>query len=133
MAKAKEYELDLVEIAGDTNPPVCRIMDYGKFLFEQGKRLKKKAKQIQIKELKMRPGTEIGDYKVKLRKATEFLQEGNKVKFTIRFRGRELAYQRQGMDLLMRIENDLMEYGSVEQMPKMEGRQMIMVIGPKKK
>lgn len=133
LAKAKEYELDLVEIAGDIVPPVCRIMDYGKFLFEQGKRLKKKAKQIQIKELKMRPGTDIGDYKVKLRKAIEFLQDGDKVKFTVRFRGRELAYQKQGMDMLKRIEGDLIEEGSVEQMPKMEGRQMVMVVGPKKK
>jgi translation initiation factor IF-3 len=133
LSKAKEYELDLVEISGDTTPSVCRIMDYGKFLFEQGKRQKKKAKQIQIKELKMRPGTEVGDYLVKLRKAIEFLQNGDKVKFTVRFRGREMAYQQQGMDMLRRIEKDLLEEGSVEQMPKMEGRQMVMVIGQKRK
>jgi translation initiation factor IF-3 len=133
LSKAKEHELDLVEISGDTSPPVCRIMDYGKFLFEQGKRQKKKAKHIQIKELKMRPGTDIGDYLVKLRKAIEFLRNGDKVKFTVRFRGRELAYQQQGMDILKRVEKDLLEDGSVEQMPKMEGRQMVMVIGQKRK
>jgi len=131
--KAKEYELDLVEISGEANPPVCRIMDYGKFLFEQGKKQKKKAKQIQIKELKIRPGTENADYQVKLRKAIEFLRDGDKVKFTVRFRGRELAYQQQGFDMLKRLERDLMEEGSVEQMPKMEGRQMVMVVGTKKK
>ena len=133
LATAKEHVLDLVEISGDASPPVCRVMDYGKFLFEQGKRQKKKTKQVHIKELKMRPGTDIGDYQVKLRKAVEFLQNGDKVKFTVRFRGREMAYQRQGMDLLKRIEQDLLEHGSVEQMPKMEGRQMVMVVGQKKK
>jgi translation initiation factor IF-3 len=133
LATAKEHVLDLVEISADASPPVCRVMDYGKFLFEQGKRQKKKTKQIHIKELKMRPGTDIGDYQVKLRKAVEFLQNGDKVKFTVRFRGREMAYQRQGMDMLKRIEQDLLEQGSVEQMPKMEGRQMVMVVGQKRK
>lgn len=133
VSKAKEFELDLVEISADASPPVCRVMDYGKFLFEQGKRQKKKAKQIQIKELKMRPGTEVGDYQVKLRKAIEFLRNGDKVKFTVRFRGREMAYQQQGMEILRRVEKDLLEQGSVEQMPRMEGRQMVMVVGQKRK
>jgi len=133
LAKAQEEELDLVEIAPEADPPVCRIMDYGKYLFEQRKRKKKKSKQIHIKEIKMRPGTEIGDYKIKLRKAIDFLQQGNKVKITVRFRGREMAHQQLGADILKRMERDLEEYGSVEQMPKLEGRQMVMMIGPAKK
>ena len=133
---AYEKSLDLVEISPNADPPVCRIMDYGKFLFEQNKKLqaaKKKQKQIQVKEIKFRPGTDKGDYEVKLRNLTKFLTEGNKTKITIRFRGREMAHRELGMDLLKRVEKDLAELGSVEQFPKMEGRQMVMVIGPKKK
>lgn len=120
-----------MEIVSKSKPPVCRIMNYGKYLFEQSKR-KKKSKQIHIKEVKMRPVTEIGDYNVKLKKAIIFLRQGDKVKFTIRFRGREMAYQEQGADILSRIENDLKEFGTVEQHPKMEGRQMIMIVCPQK-
>lgn len=133
---AYEKSLDLVEISPNAEPPVCRIMDYGKFLFEQNKKLqaaKKKQKQIQVKEIKFRPGTDKGDYDVKLRNLTKFLTEGNKTKITIRFRGREMAHRELGMDLLKRVEKDLAELGSVEQFPKMEGRQMVMVIGPKRK
>lgn len=133
--KAQEAELDLVEIVPHAKPPVCRIMDYGKFLFEQNKKrhaAKKKQKQIQIKEVKFRPGTDEGDYQVKLRSLIRFLEEGDKTKITLRFRGRELAHQDLGHKLLKRIEADLVEYGIVEQFPKMEGRQMVMVIAPKK-
>lgn len=132
LEKAREAELDIVEIAPDSKPPVCRIMDYGKYLFDQSKKTKKKSKQIQIKEIKFRPGTDIGDYNIKLRKMTGFLQQGNKVKVTIRFRGREMAHQRLGLEMLKRVEADLIELGTVEQMPKLEGRQMVMVVGPKK-
>ncbi len=132
LEKAHQENLDLVEIAPETKPPVCRIMDYGKYLFEQGKRKKKKSKQIQVKEIKMRPGIDIADYKIKLRKAIGFLQQGNKVKITVRFRGREMAYQELGKDILRRAEHDLEEFGSIEQLPKSEGRQIAMVIGPKK-
>ncbi len=132
LEKASEAELDIVEIAPDSKPPVCRIMDYGKYLFDQSKKTKKKSKQIQIKEIKFRPGTDIGDYNIKLRKMTDFLQQGNKVKVTIRFRGREMAHQRLGLEMLKRVEADLIELGTVEQMPKLEGRQMVMVVGPKK-
>lgn len=132
LEKAQQAELDLVEIAPEAKPPVCRIMDYGKYLFELSKRKKKKSKQIQIKEIKMRPGTDVGDYEIKLRKAKVFLQQGNKVKMTIRFRGREMAHQQLGMDMLKRAEEDLLDAGSIEQMPKLEGRQMVMVVGPKK-
>lgn len=132
LQKAQEANLDLVEISPQSTPPVCRIMDFGKYLFEQRKRLKKKSKQIQVKELKMRPVTDIGDYLVKTRKAIAFLQEGNKVKFTVRFRGRELSYQQQGVDILRRAENDVKEYGVVEQTPKMEGKQMVMIVAPGK-
>jgi translation initiation factor IF-3 len=133
--KALEADLDLVEVAPTAKPPVCRIMDYGKFLFEQNKKrhaAKKKQKQVQVKEVKFRPGTDEGDYQVKLRNLVRFLEEGDKAKVTLRFRGRELAHQEIGRTLLKRIEAELNEYGTVEQFPKMEGRQMVMVIAPKK-
>lgn len=125
-----------MEIAPNAEPPVCRIMDYGKYRFEQNKKLaqqKKKQKQVQIKEIKMRPGTDVGDYQVKLRSALRFLEEGDKVKFTVRFRGREMAYQELGMELLRRVEHDLNETSMVEQRAKLEGRQVAMILGPKKK
>ena len=125
---ASESGLDLVEIAPEAKPPVCRLLNYGKYLFEKNKRDKKKSKQVKIKEIKMRPGTDIGDYSFKLKRATEFLQEGNKVKFVVRFRGREMAHQELGMDVLKRVMEDLSEY-TVEQSPKMEGRQIVMVVG----
>lgn len=133
--RAEEFDLDLVEISPDAIPPVCRIMDFGKYQFEQNKLKavqRKKQKQIQIKEIKFRPTTDIGDYQIKLRKLTEFLAEGNKVKITVRFRGREMLYQDQGIGLLDRIEKELIEVGVVEQRPKLEGRQMVMVLSPKK-
>lgn len=133
---AEEAGLDLVEISPNASPPVCRIMDYGKYRFEQNKKLaqqKKKQRQVQIKELKMRPGTDVGDYQVKLRSALRFLEEGDKVKFTVRFRGREMSYQELGVELLKRIEHDLGEAALIEQRPKLEGRQIVMVVGPKKK
>ncbi|QQE90833.1 translation initiation factor IF-3 [Azotobacter chroococcum] len=133
---AEEAKLDLVEISADALPPVCRIMDYGKHLFEKKKQVaaaKKNQKQVQIKEIKFRPGTEEGDYQVKLRNLVRFLSEGDKAKVSLRFRGREMAHQELGMELLKRVETDLVEYGAVEQHPKMEGRQLIMVIAPKKK
>jgi translation initiation factor IF-3 len=133
---AEEANLDLVEISPQAEPPVCKVMDYGKFRFEEQKKrqaARKKQKQIQVKEVKFRPGTDIGDYNVKLRNLTKFLTEGDKVKVTLRFRGREMAHQELGRDLLQRVEKDLEELGSVEQYPKMEGRQMVMVIAPKKR
>ncbi len=133
---AEEADMDIVEVSPTAKPPVCRIMDYGKFLFEENKKrhaAKKKQKQIQIKEVKFRPGTEEGDYQVKLRNLIRFLTEGNKTKVTLRFRGREMAHQELGLKLLKRVEADLIELGSVEQFPRMEGRQMVMVIAPKKK
>jgi len=133
---AAESELDLVEVAPDAKPPVCRIMDYGKYLFEANKKkqaARKKQKQVQVKEVKFRPGTDEGDYKVKLRNLTRFLEEGDRVKVTLRFRGREMAHQDLGLKLLKRVEADLAELGVVEQFPKMEGRQMIMMIVPRKK
>ncbi|PNG10948.1 translation initiation factor IF-3 [Stutzerimonas stutzeri] len=133
---AEEAKLDLVEISADANPPVCRIMDYGKHLFEKKKQIaaaKKNQKQVQVKEVKFRPGTEEGDYQVKLRNLVRFLSDGDRAKVSLRFRGREMAHQELGMELLKRVETDLAEYGSVEQHPKMEGRQLIMVIAPKKK
>ncbi|MBA55998.1 MAG: translation initiation factor IF-3 [Pseudomonadales bacterium] len=133
---AEEAEMDLVEIAPDAEPPVCRIMDYGKHIFEEKKRqaeARKKQKQTQVKEIKIRPGTEEGDYQVKLRNLKRFLEDGDKTKITLRFRGREMAHQELGMEMMKRIESDLEELGAVEQMPKMEGRQMHMVIAPKKK
>jgi len=135
LRSAEEADLDLVEIVPTAKPPVCRVMDYGKFKFEQSKKAqaaKKKQKQIQLKEIKFRPGTDEGDYKVKVRKLVAFLSDGDKAKVTIRFRGREMAHQGRGSDLLDRIEQDLSEVGAVEQRPKMEGRQMVMVLGPKK-
>ncbi len=133
---AYEADLDLVEISPNAEPPVCRIMDYGKFIFEKNKQkaaARKKQKQIHIKEIKFRPGTDIGDYQVKLRNLKRFLEDGDKTKVTMRFRGREMAHQELGRDLLERVKKDLEEYGTVESFPKMEGRQMIMVIAPNKK
>ena len=135
LAMAQEASLELVQIAGDSNPVVCKIMDYGKHLFDIKKKRaasKKKQKQTQVKEMKFRPGTEDGDYQVKLRNLIRFLEAGDKAKVTLRFRGREMAHQELGMELLKRVEADLAELGAVEQFPKMEGRQMTMVISPKK-
>jgi translation initiation factor IF-3 len=132
---ADEAGLDLVEIVPNSEPPVCRIMDFGKFQFDQNKKkhaAKKKQKQIQIKEVKFRPGTEEGDYQVKLRNVVRFLSNGDKVKVTLRFRGREMAHQDLGLKMLQRIAGDIEEYGIVEQMPKLEGRQMVMVIASKR-
>ena len=128
--------MDLVEISPTADPPVCRVMDFGKFLFEQNKKAhaaKRNQKQIQIKEVKFRPGTEEGDYQVKMRNLMRFLTEGDKAKVTLRFRGREMAHQEIGRELLSRIQRDLTEIGQIEQQPLMEGRQMVMLIGPKKK
>ncbi|WP_425356590.1 translation initiation factor IF-3 [Vreelandella utahensis] len=136
LEKAAEVELDLVQMASDADPVVCRIMDYGKKLFEEKKAraaAKKKQKQIQIKEVKFRPGTEEGDYQVKLRNLIRFLEQGDKGKVTIRFRGREMAHQEIGMQLMQRVESDIEELAQVEQRPKMEGRQMTMVVAPRKK
>ena len=136
LAAAEEVKLDLVEISPDAAPPVCRIMDYGKHIFKkknQQAAARKNQKQIQIKEIKFRPGTEEGDYQVKLRNLIRFLSDGDKAKVSLRFRGREMAHQELGMELLKRVETDLAEYGTVEQHPKMEGRQLMMVIAPKKK
>lgn len=133
---AADADLDLVEVAPQAKPPVCRIMDYGKYLFEEGKKAqaaKKKQKQVQVKELKFRPATDVGDYQVKLRNLLKFLAEGDRVKVTLRFRGREMAHQELGVQMLKRLENDVQEHGVVEQQPKLEGRQMVMVIAPKKK
>ena len=133
---AEEAGLDLVEISPNAEPPVCRVMDYGKFLYEDSKRkaaARKNQKQIQVKEIKFRPGTDIGDYNIKLKKLREFLEDGDKTKITIRFRGREMAHKELGMDLLKRVEADLEDLGTVEQFPKLEGRQMIMVLAPAKK
>ena len=127
--------LDLVEISPNVSPPVCRIMNYGKFQYEESKRkhaAKRKQKQIQIKEVKFRPGTDIGDYQVKLRNLIRFLENGDKAKITLRFRGREMAHQELGMQLLKRIEADLKEVGTIEQYPRLEGRQMVMVVNPKR-
>ncbi len=133
---AEEAGLDLVEVSPNATPPVCRIMDYGKYQFEQRKKqqaAKKKQKQVNLKEIKFRPGTEEGDYQVKLRNLIRFLSDGDRVKVTLRFRGREMAHQELGRDLLKRVEADLEEYGSVDQFPRMEGRQMVMMIAPHKK
>ncbi len=133
---AQAAGMDLVEIAADAEPIVCKIMDYGKHLFEAKKAKaasRKKQKQQQVKEMKFRPGTEEGDYKVKLRNVIRFLEHGDKAKISLRYRGREMAHQELGMEMLKRIENDLIELGTVEQFPKMEGRQLTMVIAPKKK
>ncbi|CAG0943195.1 Translation initiation factor IF-3 [Gammaproteobacteria bacterium] len=133
---ASSQELDLVEVSPTADPPVCRILDFGKFLFEQNKKAhaaKRKQKQIQVKEVKFRPGTEEGDYQVKLRNLVRFLSEGDKAKVTLRYRGREMAHQDLGFKLLQRVQQDLQEHGAVEQMPKLEGRQLVMVISPKRK
>ncbi|MGD8588656.1 MAG: translation initiation factor IF-3 [Chromatiales bacterium] len=133
---AGEAKMDLVEIVPNAEPPVCRVMDYGKFLFEQKKQkqaAKKKQKQVHIKEVKFRPGTGEGDYQVKLRNLIRFLKDGDKTKVTMRFRGREHAHRELGLELLQRVEGDLEEYGQIEQKPMMEGRQMVMVMAPKKK
>lgn len=133
---AQEASLDLVEVAPNSDPPVCRIMDYGKFVFEQNKKAqtaRRKQKQTQVKEVKFRPGTEEGDYQVKLRNLIRFLSQGDKTKITLRFRGREMAHQEIGVQLLQRVRKDLEEIGSIEQHPQMEGRQMVMVIAPRKR
>jgi translation initiation factor IF-3 len=134
-AAAEAAGMDLVMMA-ENDPPVCKVMDYGKHVFESKKQKaaqRKKAKRTQIKEMKFRPGTEEGDYQVKLRNLVRFLENGDKAKVTLRYRGREMAHQEIGMELLKRVEVDLSELGSVEQFPKMEGRQLIMVIAPKKR
>ncbi|MGD1826143.1 translation initiation factor IF-3 [Chromobacterium violaceum] len=136
MALAEENDVDLVEISPTAQPPVCKLMDYGKYKYEQSKKrheAKQKQKQVQIKEIKFRPGTDDGDYNVKLRNLVRFLTEGDKAKVTLRFRGREMAHQDIGLALLKRVEADLAEVGTVEQFPRLEGRQMVMMIAPKKK
>lgn len=136
MRQAEEAEVDLVEIAPNAQPPVCRLMDYGKFKYQNAKKqhaAKLKQKQIQIKEVKFRPGTDENDYQIKLRNVIRFLEEGDKAKITLRFRGREMAHQEIGMAQLKRIEADLGELAIVEQFPKLEGRQMVMMLAPKKK
>ncbi|XKH02594.1 translation initiation factor IF-3 [Marinobacter nauticus] len=135
LAKAEEASLDLVQVT-DSDPVVCKIMDYGKKIFEEKKAkaaAKKKQKQTQVKEVKFRPGTEEGDYQVKLRNLVRFLENGDRGKVTIRFRGREMAHQEIGMKLMNRVEEDVAELAQVEQRPKMEGRQMTMVVAPRKK
>jgi translation initiation factor IF-3 len=136
LAAARENDLDLVLIAESSDPPVAKIMDFGKRLYEEKKAkaaAKKKQHQLQVKEIKFRPGTDVGDYQVKLRNLVRFLEDGDKAKVTIRFRGREMAHQELGMQMLERLERDLEEHGVVEARPKLEGRQMIMVFAPKKK
>ena len=133
---ADEAEVDLVEIAPQADPPVCKLMDYGKFKYQEQKRahdVRLKQKVIQVKEVKFRPGTDDNDYQVKVRNVVRFLEEGDKVKITLRFRGREMAHQEYGVRMLERLRVDLDEQAVVEQMPKLEGRQMVMVISPKKK
>ena len=132
---ANESDLDLVVLSPNADPPVCRVMDYGKFKFSQDKKAqqtRKKQKQIQVKEVKFRPGTDEWDYQTKLRNLTKFLSEGDKTKVTVRFRGREMAHKERGLMMLERVEGDLLDYGVVEQQPKAEGRQMVMVLAPKK-
>ncbi|GJL80478.1 MAG: translation initiation factor IF-3 [marine bacterium B5-7] len=136
LEQAAAVGLDLVEISPNAEPPVCRIMDFGKHLYNSSKKrqeARKKQKQIVVKEVKFRPGTDVGDYDVKLRKLIQFLSDGNKAKITLRFRGREMAHQDLGMKMLKRVESDLEEYAVVEQHPKMEGRQMVMVLNPIRK
>ena len=133
MEMAAQAELDLVEISPNANPPVCKIMDFGKFKYEQQKReseARKKQKIIEVKEVKFRPNTDTHDYEVKMRNVFKFLEKGDKVKVTLRFRGREMAHQNLGRELLERVAEDVKEIGKIENMPKMEGRQMIMMIGP---
>ena len=135
ISAAQAASLDLVEISPDAEPPVCKVMDYGKKLFETKKQVtaqRKKQKQTQVKEMKFRPGTDVGDYEIKLRNVTRFLENGDKAKVTLRFRGREMAHQSLGMELLNRVKNDLVEISTVESFPKLEGRQMVMVLGPKR-
>ena len=135
MELAVESDLDLVEIVPHADPPVCRLMNFGKFLFDLNKKkhaAKKKQKQVQVKEIKFRPATDESDYQIKLRSLRKFLDNGDKVKVTLRFRGREMAHQELGADMLRRVEDDLEEIGQVEQFPKLEGRQMVMVIAPRK-
>ncbi len=132
---AEEAELDLVEIAPTATPPVCRVMDYGKYKYRESKKrheAKLKQKQIVVKEIKFRPGTDEGDYRIKLRNLTRFLEEGDKAKVTLRFRGREMAHQELGFRLIERVKSELEPYSTVEQYPKMEGRQLVMVLAPKK-
>ena len=134
MKIASEASLDLVEIAPDGEPPVCKLMDYGKHIFEAKKQQaaqRKKQKQTQLKEMKFRPGTDEADYQIKLRNLRRFLEQGDKAKVTLRYRGREMAHQELGIEMLKRIEQDLEELGAVEQFPKMEGRQLTMVIAPR--
>lgn len=136
LAMAEEAELDLVEIAPLAQPPVCRIMDFGKFKYQEAKRqheAKLKQKQVQVKEIKFRPGTDENDYQIKMRNLVKFLNEGDKAKITLRFRGREMAHQEIGMRQLERVKADLDEIAVVEQFPKMEGRQLVMMLAPKKK
>jgi translation initiation factor IF-3 len=136
LRQAEDADLDLVEIAPTAQPPVCKIMDYGKFKYQESKKqheAKLKQKQVQIKEIKFRPGTDEGDYQIKLRNLIKFLEEGDKTKITLRFRGREMAHQEIGMNQLKRVAADLAEYAVVEQFPKMEGRQLVMMLAPKKK
>ena len=136
LQKAEEAELDLVEIAPQAEPPVCRIMDFGKFRYQEQKKAheaKQKQKQIQVKEIKFRPNTDDGDYNIKMRNLLKFIEEGDKAKITLRFRGREMAHQEFGQRLLERVRTDTAEHAVVEQFPKMEGRQLIMVLAPKKK
>ncbi|MCG5548207.1 translation initiation factor IF-3 [Halorhodospira halochloris] len=135
LAQAEEEGLDLVEIDGNAEPPVCRAMDYGKFKFEQSKKqqaARKKQKQIQVKEVKLRPGTDEGDFQVKLRNLRRFLEDGDKAKVTIRFRGREMAHQELGKRLLDRVEQELEDVAVVDQRPRMEGRLMVMMMSPRK-
>ncbi|MFT5398835.1 MAG: translation initiation factor IF-3 [Gammaproteobacteria bacterium] len=135
-AMAEAAKLDLVELVPDAEPPVCRLMDYGKFRFQQKKKLhdqRKKQRQVQIKEIKFRPGTEEGDYQVKLRKLTEFIEVGDRCKVTVRFRGREMAHMEIGTELLKRVETDMKEFTTVDQYPQSEGRQMTMLLVPKKR
>ena len=133
MILAEEAGLDLVEISPNASPPVCKVMDFGKYKYEQQKReaeARRKQKTIDIKEIKFRPNTDTHDYEVKMKSVVKFLGNGDKVKITMRFRGREMAHQQLGLELLNRVENDLVEIGKVENMPKLEGRQMVMLIGP---
>lgn len=136
LQQSEDHEVDLVEIAPNASPPVCRLMDYGKFRYQEQKRQQEaraRQKVIQVKEVKFRPGTDEGDYKVKLRNLHRFIEEGDKVKVTLRFRGREMAHQELGMRVLERVRDDMAELAQVEAMPKLEGRQMVMVLSPRKK
>ena len=136
MSMAEEQDVDLVEISPIAKPPVCKLMDFGKYKYEQSKKrdeAKKKQKQVQIKEIKFRPGTDDGDYNIKMRKVREFLADGDKVKITLRFRGREMAHQQIGAQLLERVKTDVAEEAQIESFPKLEGRQMVMMLAPTKK